>query len=227
MAHEARVGFLARQKFDERKTYFSFDIPTSRLRRHGRRPAFPGIIEIQAPMRALEAAYREHLAPQKSDRLVLWTDGSRYSFAVVYRKTEADGSWGPWTALGFHVKAKTTTSGQNEALGILKAVDLARKKVKESPSQWKKVAVYTDCQSNLNAIGRADGRHNPIVDHIVRKAMALRRYGAELSLHWCPSHSDVPGNEIADHVAARANRRERVVEVLDDDETDGDATDDD
>lgn len=69
--------------------------------------AFPGTVEtlLQAPVTAVENAYREHTA-EKLDvsRIVFWTDGSGQKrsrgFAVTWRRSTALG-WGRWEAIGF------------------------------------------------------------------------------------------------------------------------------
>ncbi|KAK7193552.1 hypothetical protein PSPO01_00225 [Paraphaeosphaeria sporulosa] len=98
---------------------------------------------------------------------------------------------------------------------IAKAYDLAR----EIPGQLKAVAIYTDSTS---AIRVARNPNHPLGLHIIRKACMLTKLGLKLSLHWCPGHSGVPGNELADKIAVMARyhiygRNAEFVDLSDDD----------
>ncbi|KAF2447583.1 hypothetical protein P171DRAFT_227832 [Karstenula rhodostoma CBS 690.94] len=159
---------------------------------HRQTLAFPGTVEVllATPMTAVENAYKEHTADKlDTSRLVLWTDGSaagsHYSertrgFAVTWRRSTATG-WGRWEAIGFQAQGELPDSSSMETLAT--------------------VAIYTDSTS---AIHIAQNPNHPLGLHIIRKARILTNFGPTLSLHWCPAHSDVPGNELADKIAGMA-----------------------
>lgn len=77
-----------------------------------------------------------------------------------------------------------------EVLAVMKAIDKACELVREMSGQLKAVAIYTD---STGAIHTAQNPKHPLGQHIIRKAHILTKSGPTLSLHWCPSHSNVCG----------------------------------
>ncbi|KAF2747280.1 hypothetical protein M011DRAFT_458561 [Sporormia fimetaria CBS 119925] len=72
------------------------------------------------------------------------------------------------------------------------------------PGRFKSVAIYTDNTNVLHHLKHPLRTQSQ--NYLWRKAKLLRTLGPELSLHWVPAHSKVPGNELADRVATYAAR---------------------
>jgi ribonuclease HI len=75
-----------------------------------------------------------------------------------------------------------------ESLAVIKALDKASELMRQSPSRFKSVAIYTDSQTALHY---AKVAKTPIGHHILKKARRVHQLGAQISLHWCPGHSRV------------------------------------
>ncbi|KAF2639865.1 hypothetical protein P280DRAFT_51469 [Massarina eburnea CBS 473.64] len=53
---------------------------------------------------------------------------------------------------------------------------------------------------------QAQGLPNPLTRQIAKQAYRLQQLGVtKTSLHWCPGHSKVPGNELADKISRASN----------------------
>ncbi|KAJ4301822.1 hypothetical protein N0V90_003918 [Kalmusia sp. IMI 367209] len=181
------------------------------LKEKQRIAAFPGKIEvlIQSPSIAVRKAYEEHtVAKQDVSRLVLWSDGSvgggamqhRSGFAVAWRRSIAAG-WGPWEVAGYQAIDVSLDANDVETLAVIKAMDQAHELASQWPGLLKTVAIYTD---STGALYCAQKPINSLGLQVIRKAYKLRDLGLNISLHWCPSHSRVPGNELADRIAGLA-----------------------
>jgi hypothetical protein len=154
-------------------------------------PHFPGTIEVFPAMKAVEQAYREHLR-EKHDpsRLVLWTDGSPSTFAVVYRYALLGPEiWSPWKAFGFKSKGRKVMSGDMEDIAVIKAIAIAIEQARKFPGRFKSVSIYTDSQSTILSIRNKSGK--PPAMYAIKKAKALKALGIEVALHWVPGHSKV------------------------------------
>jgi ribonuclease HI len=164
--------------------------------KNGRRDSvFPGNVEVLGAGRAVRQAYTEH-TPARLDvaRLVLWTDGSagcrrnlNRGFAVAWRRTAATG-WGRWECAGYKAIGELLDATGMESLAVIKALDKACELLRQSPGQFKSVAIYTDSQAALKC---AELTKTSIGRHMLKKARLIRQRGALLSLHWCPGHSKV------------------------------------
>ncbi|KAL5393283.1 hypothetical protein DPSP01_000108 [Paraphaeosphaeria sporulosa] len=229
----AEMGLIsaAVAMFDKRQIRTVIPNRYLRTKRNLRRiVTFPGTVEmmLNAPITAVKNAYREHTAEElDTSRVVFWTDGSaagsRHSgrprgFAVTWRRSTATG-WGRWEAMGFQVQGELPDSDSMETLAVMKTIAKAYDLAREIPGQLKAVAIYTDSTS---AIRVARNLNHPLGLHIIRKACMLTKLGLKLSLHWCPGHSGVPGNELADKIAVMARyhiygRNAEFVGLSDDD----------
>ncbi|KAF2866761.1 hypothetical protein BDV95DRAFT_611436 [Massariosphaeria phaeospora] len=184
--------------------------------------------EIAEPMRAIRDVYEEHtIAKQDPTKLVLYTDASGGNttsgcgLAIVYRQTlPHGGGWSPWTMSGYKVRGQSTPTNLLEGIAFIKALDKAIEITKATPNLLESVVVYTDAQSVMQQLGGR--RYWDLRDYVVTKVNQLCALGPSLSLRWSPSHSKVPGNEIADRIAGLANRHDyqglaEVVDLSDDD----------
>lgn len=180
-------------------------------RDHKPRQEFPGRVEIQHGVYAIKRAYAEHTQVLDPTRLVLWTDGSHNGrgcgMAIVYRQAlTAHGGWTPWTAFGFKSMGQEVGSHDMESIAILKAFDIASKRVKEMHGCLKDVAIYTDSSGVL--IQLRNSTPIPLIQLIIKRAKALMSLGVQLTVVWCPGHSKVgyersPYEEIANRIGAR------------------------
>jgi ribonuclease HI len=135
--------------------------------------------------------FREHLR-EKHDpsRLVLWTDGSPSTFAVVYRYALlGPETWSPWKAFGFKSKGRKVMSGDMEDIAVIKAIAIAIEQARKFPGRFKSVSIYTDSQSTILSIRNKSGK--PPAMYAIKKAKALKALGIEVALHWVPGHSKV------------------------------------
>ncbi|KAF2019039.1 RnaseH-domain-containing protein [Aaosphaeria arxii CBS 175.79] len=198
----------------------------SRLRAGEENYIFPGDIEISGPLTAIRAAYGEHIASARdASRIVIWADGSSSpagaGVGVAYRLTSLKNDrWTNWNSLGLQVKGNDIGSLEAEFLAVMKAIDTARDLFSREPGRYKATTIYTDSQSVLDHCNRR--AEKPPVSAIFRKAMSLKQLGSDIKLRWCPGHSKVPGNELADKAAQRAAsqlfRQDEEFIVLTDDE---------
>ncbi|KAF2686444.1 hypothetical protein K458DRAFT_429462 [Lentithecium fluviatile CBS 122367] len=185
---------------------------------------FPGAIERLEPVPAVRQAYQEHTSARRDTaRMVLWTDGSarklHRGFAVAWRLSTATG-WDRWEAAGYKAIGELLDSSGMEALAVIKALDKAHELILRFPGRFTAIAIYTDATFVLETAKRP--AKSSLGRHLVKKANLLRQCAAEISLRWCPGHSKVPGNELADRIAGLAGSHvyknmTEVVDLSDDD----------
>jgi len=206
--------------------------------------SFPGHLDPASNLGTIKRAYQEHTdAKRDPSRLVLWSDGSSrgplHGFAITWRRSLPD-SWAPWEAAGFKVatRGRDIDSGSVEVIAVIRSLEKAREIACKAP-ELKSVVIYTDSSTSIKlagSYGKSYGkkmcgmpkmpkkakRH---VDGmlIIKKARRLRQMGLAISLHWCPGHSGVPGNELADKIASIAGKHtygtsKEIIDLSDDDE---------
>jgi len=199
IASELQLASNAAQYFE--KSTITTVVPNRYLKvpvttKKGRKmSAFPGTVEILTAGNAVKQAYAEHTDGQQDvTRLVLWTDGSagcrknlNRGFAVAWRRTASTG-WGRWECAGYKAIGELLDASGMESLAVVKALDKACELLRQSPGQFKSVAIYTDSQTALKC---AELTKTSIGHHMLKKARLVRQRGAQLSLHWCPGHSKV------------------------------------
>ncbi|KAF2656508.1 hypothetical protein K491DRAFT_677969 [Lophiostoma macrostomum CBS 122681] len=189
-------------------------------RKQANEPGFPGIIEINNGITAIKKAYKEHSLQHCRDvgRLALFTDGSsrgrnRNGSAVVFRRPEPGFTgWSPWQAYGFKAIGQEIGAHESECLAIIKAMDIARDLAMDNPGWPNSLYIYTDAQGILQKLYKTqrrgkrarDALSDPLMQFMVKKGKAICALVPTVVLVWCPSHSNVPGNELADRVAALA-----------------------
>lgn len=189
-------------------------------------------VHIRPALTALRRAYEEH-TPLRHDptRLVLWTDGSRDSFAIAYRYAlPCTKSWSSWRARGIKAVGKGGSalpghlgSMDMEALAVWQALDMAYRKVLKEPGRFLTITIWSDAASVLHWLKFESSKGHTRC--ILGKAKKIQSLGLSVEFYWCPGHSkvcfhllctakcsrglpltnqQVPGNELADRMATQA-----------------------
>jgi hypothetical protein len=109
-----------------------------------------------------------------------------------------------------------------EELAVIRALEKARELIVKFPGQFKHIHIYTDSHQALRT---AENCSSPIGRYMLDKASAIhsRQANVKLSLHWCPGHSKVPGNVLADRIAGLAcgfdyKDMQEIVDLSDDED---------
>lgn len=159
---------------------------------------------------------------------IFWTDGSfqrvgalnKVGAAAVWFDPTRD-EWYSWREKPPH---GDTTSNDAELLGIGIALRTASSFIAKFqqnhpviPDARHEVFVFTDSSACLQLIPRAhfyplckQWARQSLLGDILESSVLLKRLGANIQLHWVPSHSGVIGNEVADREARYAAHGEYV-----------------
>ncbi|KAJ5786459.1 uncharacterized protein N7503_011671 [Penicillium pulvis] len=159
---------------------------------------------------------------------IFWTDGSFQRVGALNKGGAAavwfDPTRDEWYSWREKAPYGDTTSNDAELLGIGIALRTASSfiaRFQENhpfiPVARHEVFVFTDSSACLQLIPRAhfyplckQWARQSLLGDILEASASLKRLGANIQLHWVPSHSGVIGNEVADREARYAAHGEFV-----------------
>ncbi|KAJ5524135.1 hypothetical protein N7494_010785 [Penicillium frequentans] len=159
---------------------------------------------------------------------IFWTDGSFQRVGALNKGGAAavwfDPTRDEWYSWREKPPYGDTTSNDAELLGIGIALRTASSFIAKFqqnhpfiPVARHEVFVFTDSSACLQLIPRAhfyplckQWARQSLLGDILEASASLKRLGANIQLHWVPSHSGVIGNEVADREARYAAHGEYV-----------------
>jgi ribonuclease HI len=188
------------------------DIRGRRKQRPDRQEPIPSYITQpwrQGPKTHIESSAEE--AQQQHDRKVdtgeslsIYTDGSGI-----------DGQIGAAAVCLITKQSRIAYMGPNtvstvyaaELQGINLALQIAQEYAtqRERNRSRRKIAIYTDNQSAIRSITKAEGKSGAyILNEIAQRVQQLQDIGWTVTVRWIPAHVGIPGNEAADKAAKEA-----------------------
>ncbi|MBW0525591.1 hypothetical protein O181_065306 [Austropuccinia psidii MF-1] len=150
-----------------------------------------------------------------NDSLILFTDGS-----LTEGQKAGVTVYAPYKDLELRVhlgQGKNMTNYEAELTEIWYAAATAHTMLHATPSRRNKVAIFSDSQAALNAIRKPNEKCK--AQHLclkIYKLLSNVKERSNLSLYWCPGHSDVLENKEVDNLAKQAadNHPTSVQETL-------------
>lgn len=177
-----------------------------------------GSLTIQDRLHAIVLAYAEHNQQKyPPGHTVFWVDGSASDkwkssgAAVVSRRAVFSG----WSVNGYHIPQKCDPIF-TELVAIVKALELTERSTVRSAVAPRSLTIYSDARHVLKIImgyemhpAGLEGRDREPLDLLTERAITLSHIlklrGVYIQLRWVPAHNLVPGHDLADCVARRAN----------------------
>ena len=123
----------------------------------------------------------------------IFTDGSldkssaTVACAIFFPKEGIKQSWS---------LRKDTSVFSSEVIAILKGLQIL------SNFEYEEVTIFSDSKSAIEAIKGRKFDSSPYILAVLEEVLVLRAAGTGVNLAWIPSHCGIPGNEIADELAA-------------------------
>ncbi len=69
--------------------------------------------------------------------------------------------------------------------------------------------IFTDSKSAVQAISNFKWDSIPAIPEIIKQISNLNSSGTRITLSWIPSHTGIPGNETADHLATNIRKNQQ------------------
>ena len=92
-----------------------------------------------------------------------------------------------------------------EVFAIAKALCIM---AKNPPKDLKPAYIFVDSQAAIARLQNNIG--NQVTQRAFKAGEILQQYGVKIQIQWCPSHTGIPGNEMADHLAKRGLEKENI-----------------
>ena len=132
---------------------------------------------------------------ERESAMVYYTDGSQKNAATSAAVCRLGRQGGFDLAKSWNL-GKGMEIADAEVFAVTKALSLAARNPSEDIHT---VYIFVDSQAAISRLQNCQG--NEMIRHAFTAAEELKNRGIDICIQWCPSHTGIPGNEMADILA--------------------------